>query len=177
MSEIRVRTIKESQLKESYRESIQPIQAQIGKRFRRLKLKEEPIEETDPVADIGIYTFKRHLRELFPKMDLGKIQKVHTNKVQAYVTWKEAHCQERQYTFQIRKCQDSRCCVPPLLPETTLQWISDPVLSEDDQQYKPYQEVKGLHTTENDRPTHVAEPPPPSQSVERGKNARPLLQI
>ena len=58
MSEIRQMAMKEPHLKESYQESVEKVQATIQKRFRRLKLKDEPIVTADPVKDDEIDLFK-----------------------------------------------------------------------------------------------------------------------
>ena len=154
MSEIRQMAMKEPHLKESYQESVEKVQATIQKRFRRLKLKDEPIVTADPVKDDEIDLFKRHLRELFADLDLEKLQKVHTEKVKSYVTWKEKHCRERQYSFQIRKCPDAECCIPSTCSsaDEKFVWLPDPVLK-DDGHFKSYSEVNGTDTTEADRPT------------------------
>ena len=103
---------KNHEIKQKWLESVEPVQAVIRSRFRRLNLKEEPITVIDPVTDQDIGILKRHLRGLFPTLDLNKLQKLHTRKNQAYMTWKSNHCHETNYTFQVRKCQDLSCCSP-----------------------------------------------------------------
>lgn len=100
MKEIRQMSVKEPHLKEAYKTSIEPVQALIQNRFRRLKLKDKPIETKDPITEDEIDLFKRHLKEMFPEMHLEKLQKVNTDKVKLYTSWKQRHCQERQYSFQ-----------------------------------------------------------------------------
>ena len=105
MSDIRIEAAKKPELRDAFQQSIEPVQSLIRNRFARLKLKDEAVSVSDPVSDLEIDTLKRHLRELFPDLDLGKLVKSHTDKVDSYKTWKEKHCRERQYIFQIRKCQ------------------------------------------------------------------------
>lgn len=71
-------SVKEPHLKEAYKTSIAPVQALIQNRFRRLKLKDKPIETKDPIIEDEIDLFKRHLREMFPEMNLKKLRKVNT---------------------------------------------------------------------------------------------------
>lgn len=63
MKEIRQMSVKEPHLKEAYKTSIAPVQALIQNRFRRLKLKDKPIETKDPIIEDEIDLFKRHLRQ------------------------------------------------------------------------------------------------------------------
>ena len=122
--------------------------------FGRLALKDEQFRSIDPVTDTEIDVLKRHLRERFPELALGKLQKVHTKKVKAYTDWLEAHCQQRQYTFQIHKCGDENCCLPSTLTVEEMKWLPDPVIDETDpDHFKPYSEVKNIETTEDDRPS------------------------
>ncbi|XP_033753308.1 uncharacterized protein LOC117336780 [Pecten maximus] len=147
MKEIREMASKKPELRNLYTQSVEPVQALISNRFRRLKLKENPIVASDPVTDEAIDVLKRHLRELFPQMDLDKLQKVHTKKVPAYVAWKEVHCQERQYSFQIRKCDNPACCLQEIPNSTRPKWLQDPVLRDADH-YMTYNEMKGLETAD-----------------------------
>ena len=56
-------------------------------RFRRLKLKDQPIESTDPASNDDIDLMKRHLRDLFPGIDLTKLLKSTTRKNTPYQDW------------------------------------------------------------------------------------------
>lgn len=157
MKEIRQMSVKEPHLKEAYKTSIEPVQALIQNIFRRLKLKDKPIETKDPIIEDEIDLFKRHLREMFPEMNLEKLQKVNTDKVKSYTSRKQRHCQERQYSFQIRKCADAGCCIAPNIPREKMAWLPDPVLREDeDGHFKIYSEVNGKDTSEADRPTYTS---------------------
>ena len=115
----------------------------------------------DPVTDGEIDIFQRHLRELFPDLDLSKLQKTHTSKNPQYTEWIEKHCRSRQYSFQIRKCYDPACCLAPFIPRDQLLWLPDPVLQENEDHFKAYKEVKGVETTEQDRPSLKKTKPAP----------------
>lgn len=73
------------EVKQAYKESVEPVQASIRNRFSRLKLKEKSVEVLDPVTDTDIDICKRHLRELFPALNLDKLQKNVTKKVVSLV--------------------------------------------------------------------------------------------
>ena len=41
----------------------------------------------------------------------------------------ENHCRNRHYTFQIRKCKDDNCCLPPQLTDEQMQVFEEMKLS------------------------------------------------
>lgn len=108
MAELR----KHPELREKWTESIEPVQSVIRNRFQKLSLKDEPMTGVHPATDEEIEVLKRHARELFPNLDLTKLQKIHTKKCKEYNEWKNKHCLETTYTFQIKKCSDESCCLP-----------------------------------------------------------------
>lgn len=116
-----------------------------------MKLKDEPVQVLDPLSDQDIEVMKRHLRELFPDMDLTKLQKTHTRKIKSYQDWLDRHCKSTQYVFQIKKCDNVTCCIPPRNPLPS--WLPDPQLDATGEHYLPYSEVRGKETTKKDRPT------------------------
>lgn len=119
------------------------------------------MQAMDPVSEEEIDLLKRHLRELFPDMNIEKLQKVHTSKVVDYNEWLEKHTRQRHYCFQIRKCEDS-CCSEP--QNKNLAWLPDPVLDESGDHYLPYSSLKSTATTEDDRPSLKKLPERPRES-------------
>lgn len=109
------------------------------------------MQAMDPVSEEEIDLLKRHLRELFPDMNIEKLQKVHTSKVVDYNEWLEKHTRQRHYCFQNRKCEDRSCCSEP--QNKNLAWLLDPVLDESGDHYLPYSSLKSTATTEDDRPS------------------------
>lgn len=95
-------------LKIKWKESMECTQSTVRNRFLRLSLKDKPMQAMDPVSEEEIDLLKRHLRELFPDMNIEKLQKVNTSKVVDYNEWLEKHTRQRHYCFQIRKCEDRR---------------------------------------------------------------------
>ena len=170
MAAVRSLAEKTPEVKTAWIESVEPVASLLRNRFLRLKLKDDPLKALDPVNDQEIDNLKRHLRELFPDLDLAKLQKAHTSKVESYQKWIEIHCRSRNYTFQIRKCKEKNCCLPPRLTNEQMQWLPDPVLNETKEHYKSYNEVKGTETNESDRPTLKAKPMK-EKGLNFGKNA------
>lgn len=89
MSDIKEKCTSNAILREGWTQSVEPLQSLVSSRFRRLKLKSEPIQVADPCSLDEIDLIKRHLRELFPELNLQKLQKAHTQKVGAYKAWIE----------------------------------------------------------------------------------------
>lgn len=176
MNQIRDHIEKKPQSKETWVSSIEPVQSTVNKRLRILTLKDEPFSCIDSLTEEEIDIFKRHLRELFPELDLSKLVKAHTKSVRSYQTWMEQHCRARQYTFQVRKCNDPDCCIPPLTTQELLEWLPDPTLKEDDKDhYKSYEELKGLETNDQDRPSFNAKPEKAKANI-RGATAAAKAQ-
>jgi hypothetical protein len=141
----------DKKIKEKWSESLEEAKRTITTRFIRLKWKDEPVQIMDPVTDEEIDISKRHMRELFPEMNVGKLQKSHTKKIRSYQTWLENHSKSTHYVFQLRKCDDRNCCLAPSGPLPS--WLPDPVLDGTGEHYLPYSEVRGSETTEKDRPS------------------------
>lgn len=170
MNGLRDQVNKYPELKQAWLESVEPLQSLIRNRFLRLSLKDEAFTAIDPLNDLDIDIFKRHLRELFPDLDIEKLVKAQTSKCLAYTTWVEKHCRLRHYTYQIRKCQDITCCSPTRLPYDDLKWLPDPVLADDGEHYLPYSQVKILgQTDETARPTLKQPKVQPQKKNSKGK--------
>ena len=89
---------------------------------------------------------------MFPDMDINQLQKVHTNKIESYIQWKMLHCY-LHYTFQVRKCSNLLCCLPPKRPIEELIWLPSPILKAGKAHYMNYESVIKLETTDEiDRP-------------------------
>ncbi|WAR05310.1 hypothetical protein MAR_020679 [Mya arenaria] len=153
MKSVRDAAAKQPELKAAWVDSVEPVQASLRNRFQRLKLKEVPFQTFDPVQEDDLDLLRRHLRELFPQLDLGKLQKAFTGKCKAFQSWILTHCRERHYSFQIKKCSDPSCCLPPTSAEEDLKWLPDPIMAGDGEHYMKYAEAKLIDTTEADRPT------------------------
>lgn len=74
-------------IRQGWTESLEEVKRTIQNRFVRPKLKDEPVQVLDPLSDQDIEVLERHLRELFPDMDLTNLQKKHTKKIKSYQDW------------------------------------------------------------------------------------------
>ncbi|XP_052798704.1 uncharacterized protein LOC128230468 isoform X1 [Mya arenaria] len=156
MSQVREVIGKRPDLKEAWVSNIEPCQAVVQNRFARLTLKGEKFQIENPVTEDEIDVIKRHLRELFPDLDITKLQKAHTRSAASYQKWLDDHARQRQYSFQIRKCQNADCCLPATTPPELLEWLPDPMFETGKEHYKPYNVVKGQDTDDHDRPSYKA---------------------
>lgn len=104
--------------------------------FLRLSLKGKPMQAMDPVSEEEIDLLKRHLRQLFPGIDIKKLQKVHTYKVIEYNEWLEKTQDSVITVFRSVKLEDRSCCSEP--QNKNLVWLPDPVLDESGDHYLPY---------------------------------------
>lgn len=146
-------------VKEAWQSCVRPLQQIISDRFKRLSLKEKQIQARQPVSDNEIQDMLDMLCTLFPGIDPDKLQKKHTQKLTTLQAWLESHTRQRQYSFQIKKCQDRDCCMPLRdMTASQLQWLPDPMLDDSGEHYKPFSSLYGSDTTEDDRPTLKTKP-------------------
>lgn len=75
MADVRNLAEKTPEVKTAWIESVEPVASVLLYRFLRLKLKDDPVKALDPVIDQEIDILKRHLRELFPNLDLTNYKK------------------------------------------------------------------------------------------------------
>ena len=52
--------------------------------------------------------------------------------------------------LQIRKCNDTSCCLPKQVEN--IHWLPDPVLDDTGDHYRPFDEVYGTETNDDNRP-------------------------
>lgn len=138
MEDIRKLAEKSPDMRNVWVESVMSPRSIIESPFSRLKLKDKPIQVDDPVSEDDVSKLLNRISEMFSDLDVTKLQKAHTKKSVSYNKWKEEYCKERKYTFQIRRCNNKKCCLPSSLP---LKWLPDPVLADDRDPFKKYIEV------------------------------------
>lgn len=68
MSKIREKCSSNATLREGWTQSVEPLESLVSSRFRRLKLKSEPIQVVGPCSLDDNDIIKWHLRELFPNL-------------------------------------------------------------------------------------------------------------
>ena len=96
MKEIRKMAEKSPDIRKARAESVMPPKSNIESRFSRLKLKDEPIQVDDPVSEDDVNKLMSQISEMFPDLDVTKLQKAHTRKSVSYNKWKKEHCREKK---------------------------------------------------------------------------------
>ena len=82
------------------------MQTTIKTRFSRLKLKDKLITAVDPVTEEEI-DLKSHIRELFPWLELERLQKRNTMTHRGYMELKRRHWKGTDYIFEMTKYNDT----------------------------------------------------------------------
>ena len=163
---------RDSQIKEAYIKSVQPVLEVLKGRFRQLRWQDQEVKVYDPAEGEDINRIADGLKLIDPSVDSSNIKdiKFHTKLNDFF----ERHCRCRHYTFQIKKCTESTCsyCVlnPSRLPEGLLEelhFVPDPVLGEDKQTYLTFKEVYGQDTTDSATPSQIRKPENTTKDKER----------
>ena len=119
MKHVREKALKHPEINKEWKKSISGVQDLLRRRFERLALKEKPVATVNPVEEEKIVDLQRHL-SAFNGLDTNKLIKEHTRTVASYQEWLAKHCQQRQYIFQIRKCNDRSCALQPVFLKIAL---------------------------------------------------------
>ena len=109
MADIRKKTSSDQGLRSAWRDSIQPVIDMILNRLERLSLKGRKFKVREPVVSKEVVA---KLKEMFPNIDPLTTTKANALSDQGLKNFIASHCRERQYCFQIRKCNDGDCCRP-----------------------------------------------------------------
>ena len=80
MNEIRKLAEKSPDIRKVWVESVMPPRSNIESRFSRLKLKDKPIQVDNPVSEDDVNKLMSRISEMFPDLDVTKLQKAHTRK-------------------------------------------------------------------------------------------------
>lgn len=137
-------------LEDAWLASLQEMVTTLEDRVERIQLKGKAFSCMKAASKAAVSEFEGEVANVDPDITRGQYQQVHIKGKQSYQNFLKSHCQERCYIFQIRKCGDNTCCVPP---RVQLPWLPDPILSEDGQHFKSMDQVIGILTTDKDRPS------------------------
>ena len=161
MADVRKLHSEHAEIKDAWLVSMKNVQEMISERFSRLELKDKAFQNVDTITDDEILHFQRHISELFPGIEISKLQKAHTDKIESYNKWKKIHCNEEHYAFQVKKCDNTLCCSPSRGPLKMLKWLPMPILDAGGDHYIPYEKAITLEDANGrDRPSlKVVRPP------------------
>ncbi|KAK3097052.1 hypothetical protein FSP39_005923 [Pinctada imbricata] len=175
LKKLRTTADKQPALKTALIESLEPPIAQMKQRFAQLKLHEEPVQVHDAATKDQIEDFY-NVASIFLDDDCSKddlVEKKEALKIPKLKDFIQKHCRERQYTFQVKKCQEDDCwyCTlnPPKLQADEVHWLPDPTLDENREEFLPFATLFGKETTDKDRPSSGGD------SSEEDKKNRSIL--
>ena len=98
-----------------------------------------------------IDNIKRYIRELFPAF--GTRQTTEDTHIKMFLIPNVVGktLQTILLCFQIRKCDDAMCCIPPKVE--SISWLPDTILDVSGEHFISYKDLNGKVTTEKDRPS------------------------
>ena len=103
---------KSGQVKEEWLTSLATIREQIPERMSRCSLKGKRFSNMQPATEEEVAAVASSIREIDQRLEKDKLQKQHTQSKRDYIGYKEIHCLERQYTFQVWILQRrKRACI------------------------------------------------------------------
>ena len=73
-------------------------------------------------------------------------------KAKTFMAFVATHCHIRQYSFQVKKCDDPSCCAPPRLSSevfSNIHWFPDPSFTSDKAHFKMFEAQEGVHTEQS----------------------------
>ena len=154
-----VREAAKEQFKHEVKASLQPPLKLLGDITSRLELKKEPFSVVESASDDQIEAFWEIIHCVDDTVDMSESSKSTLQKKQKLKAFFDHCCQIRHYSFCVKKCGVTECniCKPVRMDIDqfkNIHCLPDPVMGPDDH-YKPFSDVYGTPTTENDRPSQI----------------------
>ena len=138
------------------KDSLEPVILLVCSLFQRLKLKDEPFSIFTSASTSEMDTLASYLAQIEPGIDPVSCTKADLVRFPSLKQFLDHCCRIRRYSFSILKCGSSDCqvCRLPRLSRDvfdTLQHLPYPI--RDGTIFKPFCDVYGTATTEEDRPS------------------------
>ena len=145
-------------LKEAFGASIKPVIDLLNQRFKRMKLKGEPMAAAVGAEDEEMDKFFSTIALIDETLEVNKLRKADLEGAEKFAKFSREHCKPTNYAFQVKKCLSPDCVLcstiqPPRLADEQFQqlhFLPDPVLK-DKESYKSFEELYGTSTTDADR--------------------------
>ncbi|CAB4406307.1 unnamed protein product [Rhizophagus irregularis] len=163
LSEIREGANSNSHLKEELIKSIKITQEFLENRTSRLSLHDLKFKIASPAIETEIDSLFESILTAESQLTINDTTLVELRKFHKLKEFIDTHCQIRQYSFQIKKCNNSECtiCLPVELPIEVfdeLHFLPDPEPSiADSNHYKDFSSIYGTQTSENFRPSKAGQ--------------------
>ncbi|CAB4439304.1 unnamed protein product [Rhizophagus irregularis] len=163
LSEIREGANSNSHLKKELIKSIKITQEFLENRTSRLSLHDLKFKIASPAIETEIDSLFESILTAESQLTINDTTLVELRKFHKLKEFIDTHCQIRQYSFQIKKCNNSECtiCLPVELPIEVfdeLHFLPDPEPSiADSNHYKDFSSIYGTQTSENFRPSKAGQ--------------------
>ena len=109
------------------------------------------------MSDADIDNLERYIiAKVDPEIKIGEYSAKELSTKNSYNSWMKTNCHERQYSFQVKKCQDPRCL--PKKSDVEFNWVPDPMFADEKKEnYQPFEKAYGTETTEKYCPSTSVE--------------------
>ncbi|XP_028416153.1 uncharacterized protein LOC114539744 [Dendronephthya gigantea] len=138
-------------LKEEFHLSLrQPIDLLKGQMLR-LGLKEKPLQTFEPSTEDNINELWQHCLAIQKELQRGHTTQKDVKDLSQLQKYLKHCCIQSHYGFQIKKCGNNQCEMCGALKDErtrNIKTLPFPVLSEDKEHYKKFEQVYGTKTTE-----------------------------
>lgn len=186
LADLRKKAAENPGFTEAVADSVSPVKVLLTDIFIRLELQSKKFSVFSSASSGDIALFWDSILAIDSTLEdpLGKYTKATLTKTSNLRQFFDHCCHTRHYTFSVLKCGDSACsvCKPTRLPLdvfSTLKHLPDPTL-QDNGHYKPFKDVLGMKTTEDDRPSNKksreVRKGPFVPSIQHAKNTNLMVQ-
>ncbi|PKY34602.1 hypothetical protein RhiirB3_499282, partial [Rhizophagus irregularis] len=148
-------------LKSELEKCIVTVQKLLCERTAHLVWKNEAFETENPASNLEINKMFKNILRIDSTLTKDETTQQQLRKHKPLVEFIKTHCQERAYSFQIKKCNQPSCevCYPIRMPIDVFQnlyFLPDPVPSRDNpDRYETFANLYGKFTTEKFRPSLI----------------------
>ena len=95
---------KEALVREPWLQSIEEVKRLLRERIERCSLKGVQFKTMEPATEEELLEVNKTMQELDKDLDPSELQAKHIKSKKDYLSFKDKHCQERQYSFQVFIC-------------------------------------------------------------------------
>ncbi|CAJ0899955.1 5410_t:CDS:2, partial [Entrophospora sp. SA101] len=145
-------------------ESMKKTQDFLNERTSHLSLHDTKFRSSSPALESDIETLFASILLIEEQITINDTTSVELKGFQKLKNFMSTHCQIRQYSFQVKKCNRNECrvCLPIELPievYNNFHFLPDPEPSiSDPDHYREFSSIYGTQTSEKFRPSKLEQP-------------------